>query len=88
MTRCRAATVIDRATLLKPYQASSGIAHVLCNGKFVVKDGTICPGVYPGRAIRGESLAKQDRPRKMKKTAQLYSTLLEGQEAGFLSCDC
>lgn len=82
------ATVIDRATLLKPYQASFGIAHVLCNGKFVVKDGSFCTGVLPGRAIRGVSLAKEGRPRKMQKTAQLYSALLEGQEAGFLSCDC
>ena len=80
--------MVDRATLTNPYQASSGVAHVLCNGSFVVKDGVFCAGVLPGRAVRGVSLAQAGRPKKMKKTTQLYSTLLEGQEAGFLSCDC
>lgn len=48
------ATVVDRATFQAPIQPSAGIAHVLVNGSFVVRDGALVPGVTPGRAIRAE----------------------------------
>ena len=47
-----AARVIDRATYDNPAQYSDGIVHVLVNGTFVVRDGTLVDGVTPGRAIR------------------------------------
>jgi dihydroorotase len=46
------ATVIDRATFNDPAQPSKGIEHVLVNGAFVVKDGELRKGVYPGKAVR------------------------------------
>ena len=44
--------VIDRATYEQPKQPSAGIAHVLVNGTFVVRDGTFVTGALPGRAVR------------------------------------
>ena len=44
--------VIDRATFENPAQNSEGIAHVLVNGVFVVRDGKLVEGVAPGVAIR------------------------------------
>ena len=48
-------TVIDNATFRDPYQPSTGIAHVLVNGTFVVRDGEFQESVHPGkRVLRGE----------------------------------
>jgi N-acyl-D-aspartate/D-glutamate deacylase len=44
--------VIDRATYEQPMEPSEGIAHVLVNGTFVVRDGVFIAGALPGRAIR------------------------------------
>jgi N-acyl-D-aspartate/D-glutamate deacylase len=44
--------VIDRSTFEKPMQPSEGIAHVLVEGVFVVRDSELVGSVYPGRAIR------------------------------------
>ena len=50
-----AGTVIDNATFQDPYRPSTGIAHVLVNGTFVVKDGEFQEDVHPGqRILRGE----------------------------------
>lgn len=46
------ATVIDRATFEQPTLTSAGIPHVIVNGTFVVRDGRLVKGVYPGRAVR------------------------------------
>ena len=45
-------TVIDRATYEKPDLPSDGIAHVLVNGIFVVRDGNPQPDALPGRPVR------------------------------------
>ncbi|HLT91269.1 MAG TPA: amidohydrolase family protein [Woeseiaceae bacterium] len=45
-------TVADRATFRAPTLPSTGIRHVLVNGTFVVRDGELQKGVYPGRPIR------------------------------------
>ena len=44
-------TIIDNATFQNPYQASSGIAHVIVAGRFVVRDGELRKGVHPGRRL-------------------------------------
>ncbi|MCC7131520.1 MAG: amidohydrolase family protein, partial [Gemmatimonadales bacterium] len=46
------ATVIDRATFTEPTLPSAGIAHVLVNGTFVVRDGALVSGALPGRPVR------------------------------------
>ncbi len=46
-------TVIDHATYEQPMQPSTGIAHVLVHGQFVVRDGQFLDGTFPGRPIRG-----------------------------------
>ncbi len=46
------AQIIDRATYRQPTLPPTGIRHVLVNGTVVVRDGTIRPGVLPGRAVR------------------------------------
>ena len=46
-------TVIDRATYDAPDRYSDGIRHVFVGGTFVVRDGELIEGVFPGRAIRG-----------------------------------
>jgi len=43
--------VIDHATFEDPYQASSGISHVIVNGEWVVRDGEIVPDHYPGKRV-------------------------------------
>ncbi|MEQ8861193.1 MAG: amidohydrolase family protein [Pseudomonadales bacterium] len=48
------ATIIDRATYTEPAQTSAGIRHVLVKGTFVVRDGALVDGVYPGEAIRSD----------------------------------
>lgn len=45
-------TVTDRATFEEPLQYSEGIAHVLVEGTFVVRDGELVAGAYPGRGLR------------------------------------
>jgi N-acyl-D-aspartate/D-glutamate deacylase len=47
------ATVTDQATYTASTRPSSGIAHVLVNGTFVVRDGGLCPDALPGRPVRG-----------------------------------
>jgi dihydroorotase len=46
------ATVADRATFEQPTLTSSGIPHVMVNGSFVVQDGRLVKGIFPGRAVR------------------------------------
>lgn len=45
------ATVIDNATNSEPYQASSGIVHVLVGGQLAVRDGALLQDVYAGRRV-------------------------------------
>ena len=45
-------TIIDRATYEQPDVASTGIAHVLVGGVFVVKDGRPQPGARAGQPVR------------------------------------
>jgi dihydroorotase len=45
-------TVIDRATYEDSHQASEGIPHVLVAGRFVVRDGQLVEGAFPGQPIR------------------------------------
>ena len=47
------ATILDRATYEAPAQTSAGIRFVLVAGVFVVRDGAVVDGVFPGQAIRG-----------------------------------
>jgi N-acyl-D-aspartate/D-glutamate deacylase len=44
-------TVMDNATFENPYQASSGITHVLVNGEFVVFQGELQQDSYPGTRV-------------------------------------
>jgi N-acyl-D-amino-acid deacylase len=44
-------TVVDQATYEDPFHYSLGIAHVLVNGAFVVRDGK-AQGARPGRMLR------------------------------------
>ena len=46
-----ATTVIDNATNSGPYQASSGIVHVLVGGQLAIRDGELQQGVYAGRRV-------------------------------------
>jgi dihydroorotase len=46
--------IIDTATFGKDLTYSKGIAHVMVNGQFVVKNGENVPNVYPGRAVVGK----------------------------------
>jgi len=46
------ATVIDNATFEHPMELSGGIAQVLVNGQFVVRDGKTVKGVMAGRPVR------------------------------------
>ncbi|MEH1127003.1 amidohydrolase family protein [Micromonospora sp. CPCC 206061] len=45
-------TIADRATFTE-IRPSAGIAHVLVNGEFVVRDHELVPDALPGRPIRG-----------------------------------
>ena len=47
------ARVTDQATYDAPTRPSSGIAHVLVGGTFVVRDGELVPDALPGRPVRG-----------------------------------
>jgi N-acyl-D-aspartate/D-glutamate deacylase len=44
-------TVVDEATFENPRQYSEGFRYVLVGGAFVVRDGKLQPGSYPGRGI-------------------------------------
>jgi N-acyl-D-aspartate/D-glutamate deacylase len=46
------ATVLDQATFAEPATPSTGIAHVLVNGIFVVRDGKLQEGVHAGKPVR------------------------------------
>lgn len=46
-------TIIDRATFVEPKQYPTGIAHVIVNGQFIIRDGKhthALPGVILGRS--------------------------------------
>ena len=45
-------TLTDRATYADSTRPSAGIRHVLVNGAFVVRDGSIVPEARPGRPVR------------------------------------
>jgi len=49
-------TVIDNATFEEPAQASTGIAHVIVGGMFVVREATLLNDVLNGQAIRREPM--------------------------------
>jgi N-acyl-D-aspartate/D-glutamate deacylase len=93
-------TIIDCATLAQPAMTSAGIAHVIVNGVFVVDNG-VESGALPGRAVRGQSpmlspsttsqptAARGTTTRKIRKTTELFSAMLEGQSTSFLQgFDC
>jgi N-acyl-D-aspartate/D-glutamate deacylase len=44
--------VTDQATYAASTRASSGIAHVLVGGTFVVRDGELVADAVPGRPVR------------------------------------
>jgi N-acyl-D-aspartate/D-glutamate deacylase len=48
------ATVLDRATYEQGDSPSTGIEHVLVSGTFVVRNGVLIEGIFPGEAIRSE----------------------------------
>jgi N-acyl-D-aspartate/D-glutamate deacylase len=48
------ATISDQASYADSTRPSAGIRHVLVNGTFVVRDGTIETSVQPGRPVRAE----------------------------------
>jgi hypothetical protein len=48
------AAVTDNATGIDPVRPSSGVRHLLVGGTFVIRDGSLDLGAYPGRAVRGE----------------------------------
>ncbi len=45
------ATIIDNSTYADPYQASSGIVHVLVGGQFALRDSELQEGVFAGRRV-------------------------------------
>lgn len=47
------ANVSDNATYFDPTRPSSGIRHSMVNGEFIVSNGEIQLGAFPGRPIRG-----------------------------------
>jgi dihydroorotase len=47
------AAVKDRATFEAALHYSEGFAHVLVEGSFVVRDGALVAGAFPGRGLRG-----------------------------------
>ncbi len=47
-------TLADQATYTDSTRPSAGIRHVLVNGAFVVRAGSIVPDARPGRAVRAE----------------------------------
>jgi len=48
--------VLDRSTYEQGDIPSEGIVHVLVSGTFVVRNGELIEGVFPGRAIKSERL--------------------------------
>jgi N-acyl-D-aspartate/D-glutamate deacylase len=46
-----AARVTDQATYAASTRPSSGIAHVLVDGTFVVRDGELVPDALPGKPV-------------------------------------
>lgn len=52
LTMFDAATVRDRSTFTEPMLTSTGIAHVLVNGTFVVRNGQLVESARPGRPVR------------------------------------
>jgi N-acyl-D-amino-acid deacylase len=61
------ATVIDHSTYLEPFQYSTGIIHVLVNGKFAMENGQP-KGIRPGRALRhGRSSSTGNSPKNRDK---------------------
>ena len=48
-------TVLDKATYEKADVPSQGIVHVLVGGIFVMKNGHLIEGVFPGKALRSTS---------------------------------
>lgn len=44
--------VTDRATYVDPTRPSAGVVHLLVDGTFVVRDGSLDPTAYPGRPVR------------------------------------
>ena len=49
-----AETITDQATYLESTRPSTGIHHVLVEGTFVVRDGSLVTDAFPGRPIRAE----------------------------------
>ena len=47
-------TLTDQATYADSTRPSAGIRHVLVNGAFVVRGGSIVPDARPGRPVRAE----------------------------------
>jgi N-acyl-D-aspartate/D-glutamate deacylase len=45
------ATIIDNATYAEPYQASSGIVHVLVGGQLALRDGELQRDIFAGRRV-------------------------------------
>jgi N-acyl-D-aspartate/D-glutamate deacylase len=45
-------TITDQATYLDPTRTSTGIDHVLVDGTFVVRGGSLVQDAFPGRAVR------------------------------------
>lgn len=48
------ATVSDKATFEKGLAFSEGIAHVIVNGRFVIRDGKTVPNSLPGQPVYGK----------------------------------
>ena len=48
-----AAQVIDRATFTDPALPSQGFAHVLVQGRPVIRNGKLQTSEFPGRGVRG-----------------------------------
>jgi N-acyl-D-aspartate/D-glutamate deacylase len=57
-TRSASAPTCTRpqATYAASTRPSSGIAHVLVGGTFVVRDGELVPDALPGRPVRASAL--------------------------------
>lgn len=47
------ATIGDAASYRERTRPSTGVRHLLVNGRFVVRDGVLDPAALPGRALRG-----------------------------------
>ena len=47
-------SVTDQATYAASTRPSSGIAHVIVDGTFVVRDGDLVPDALPGRPVRAQ----------------------------------